>query len=163
MFSARLRGRVGEFPPGTVGCLRGFDLKFHKRSSDGSAKCDAVRTDDPRDVLHGVVYRLSLAQRTMLDSFEGAGYSSVDVRVTVNGAAVPAFMYVAHPDCVDPRLLPYRWYKSFVLAGAREFLLPQIHLRKISRVVAQPDPDRRRHQQNMAVLHGPPGNRRSIA
>ncbi len=152
MYSARLRARVGEFPQGAAAQLRGYALEFHKRGGDGSGKCDAAGTDDARHVLHGVVYRLSSPQRAALDAFEGAGYSSADVSVSIDGFKVPAFMYVAEPDYVDPGLSPFEWYKHLVLAGAREFLLPRTHLRKIARVAAQPDPDRGRHRQNMAVI-----------
>lgn len=152
MLSARLRARVGEFPVGVTGEVAGHQLRFHKRSGDGSAKCDAYRTDSPGDVLHGVVYHISAAQQVLLDGFEGKGYAKTEVAVNVNGELVAAYMYIADPDYVDPELVPYHWYKRLVMAGAEEFALPAQYLRAIAQVPSVSDPDNARHIRNMAVL-----------
>lgn len=152
MLSARLRARVGECPAGVAGEVTGHQLRFHKRSGDGSAKCDAYQTESSSDVLHGVVYHISAAQQVLLDSFEGKGYSKLEIPVNINGDRVVAYMYVADPDYVDPGLSPYHWYKQLVIAGAKEFALPKYYLRTISKVPAVTDPDSERYLRNMAVL-----------
>ncbi len=152
MLSARLRARVGEFPAGVSGEVTGHQLRFHKRSGDGSAKCDAYQTENSDDVLHGVVYHISAAQQVLLDSFEGHGYSKLEIPVNVNRDCVTASMYVADPDYVDPDLAPYHWYKLLVIAGAKEFALPAHYVRTILKVPAVTDPDSDRHLRNMAVL-----------
>ena len=153
MLSARLRARVGEFPAGVAGEVTGHQLRFHKRSVDGSAKCDAYHTEDPNDVLHGVVYHIDAAQQVLLDSFEGKGYSKLKIPVNVNGDRVAAYMYAADRDYVDPDLAPYHWYKQFVIAGANEFALPKHYVRTIAKVPAVTDPDSDRHRRNMTVLN----------
>jgi hypothetical protein len=152
MLSARLRARVGELSAGVAGEVTGHQLRFHKRSGDGSAKCDAHQTENPNDVVHGVVYHISAAQQVLLDSFEGKGYSRRKIPVNVNGDRVVAYMYVADPDYVDPDLAPYHWYKQFVIAGAKEFALPKHYVRTISKVPTVTDPDSERHLRNMALL-----------
>ncbi len=152
MLSARLRARVGEIPPGVAGRITGYQLRFHKRSGDGSGKCDAYRTNDPVDAVHGVVYHISAAQQVLLDSFEGAGYDRVEISVAVRGDPVDAFLYVADPDFIDPDLAPYHWYKQFVVTGAREFALPKGYLHGLAKVPAVADPDSERHVRNMRLI-----------
>lgn len=159
MLSARLRARVGRFPAGVAGEVTGHQLRFHKRSNDGSAKCDAYHTKDPNDVLHGVVYHISAAQQVLLDSCEGKGYWKHEIPVRVNSERLAAYMYVADPDFVDPDLVPYDWYKQFVIAGAKEFALPAHYVHAIAKVPALPDPDSERHLRNMAMLSRAPGMR----
>ncbi len=153
MLSARLRARVGEFAAGVAGHIAGHQLRFHKRSGDGSAKCDAYHTNNPDDVIHGVVYHISAAQQILLDSFEGRGYLKLEIPVNVNSDRTAAYMYVADPNYVNPDLAPYHWYRQFVIAGAKEFALPAHYVRTISMVPAVTDPDRDRHLRNMAVLN----------
>ncbi len=155
MLSARLRARVGDFPAGIAGAVAGHQLRFHKRSGDGSAKCDSYCTNNSDDVLPGVAYQISAAQQVLLDRFEGRGYSKLEIGVNVDGDRFAAYMYVAEPDYVDPDLAPYHWYKQFVIAGAREFALPSHHVRAISNIQAVTDPDNERHLRNMAVLSNP--------
>lgn len=152
MWSARLRARIGEFPAGVAGEVTGHQLRFHKRSGDGSTKCDAYHTENPGDVLHGVAYHISAAQQVLLDGFEGKGYSRIEAPVNVNGDCIVAYMYIANPDYVEPGLAPYNWYKQLVMAGAEEFALPEQYVRAISKVPSVTDPNNDRHLRNMAVL-----------
>lgn len=152
MLSARLRARIGEVPGGAAASTGGYQLKFHKRGGDGSAKCDAYDTGDPRHMMHGVVYQITNQQKTALDRFEGAGYRVTELTVAVNGSQADVFMYVAEQQYIDSHLLPYHWYKQFVLAGAYTWRLPDWYVRAIAEVPANLDPDPRRHQRNALVL-----------
>jgi len=61
--------------------LSGYRLKFHKRSIDGSAKCDAFRTEDQRDLVHGVVYEIDEKGKQDLDGAEGLGCGYDEVKI----------------------------------------------------------------------------------
>jgi len=152
MLNTRLTARVGAVPPGVVGEIGGYQLRFHKRSGDGSGKCDAYHTNNPNDTIYGVVYHLSAEQKLMLDAFEGAGYQVVDQSVAIDGDNISAYMYVAELDYIDSGLVPYHWYKQFVLTGAQESKLSGNYIRKIANVPSTADPDLARHLRNVAVL-----------
>src|SRR5438128_1900656 len=53
MLTQRLKARVPSASPKTVAVLFDHGLRFHKRSQDGSGKCDIVKC--PGEVVHGVV------------------------------------------------------------------------------------------------------------
>jgi hypothetical protein len=63
-----------------VGRLDGYELRFHKRSKDGSAKADAFRTGSCGDVAWGVVYELPVSELRQLDKVE-AGYKRVPIDI----------------------------------------------------------------------------------
>src|SRR5207247_6479737 len=59
MCTARLRGRDSSATPVRIGKLLNHSLRFHKRSTDGSAKCDAYYfTGKPQDVIWGVIFEI---------------------------------------------------------------------------------------------------------
>ena len=52
-------------------CVPGWSLKFHKRSKDNSAKCNAT----PQSAgLYVAIYEISDADKAKLDGIEGVGY-----------------------------------------------------------------------------------------
>ena len=70
---ARMRGRAPSAEPVTTVRLPGYALRFHKRGRDGSGKADAFFTGRGQDVVCGVVYELSPADKVALDLAEGLG------------------------------------------------------------------------------------------
>ena len=66
--------------------LDGHELRFHKRSLDGSAKCDAF--PHLGAAVHGVVYRLNPVEQSALDRAE-RGYDRVAVTVGLVAPARP--------------------------------------------------------------------------
>ncbi len=129
--------------------LTGFRLAFHKRGSDGSAKCDAFFTGNPEDRIHGVIYALTPAEKQVLDGIEGVGqgYEIQHVSVDHQGLASSAYTYVVAQDYIAPELLPFCWYHRYVLSGALEHGFPEDYVAKIRAVAYQEDPDvdRRQH------------------
>ncbi len=152
MSSARLRARVPSAIALGVGSLAGYVLRFHKRSTDGSAKANAFRTDDPSDVLFGVVFEVKEEQKRDLDRHEGAGYTEQIVTVQIARQAKQVRMYVADAAKLTDKLKPYTWYVRYVLVGAREHNLPNEYVANIVNVPAVDDPDKKRHAQNWIDL-----------
>ena len=145
---ARLEKRVGSFKRIGAAYVDGYALCFHKRSTDGSGKCNAVCTGNPDDRLWGSLDLLSDEQIGKLDHVEGCDYRRVGIDVTVGERTVKAAVYFAKPSATDPGLVPYDWYKVLVLAGARELGLPSRYVEMIDAVSSNPDPNSERAAKN---------------
>src|SRR6187551_384352 len=69
MAPQRLQARVPSATVVGVAVLRGYQLKFHKSGKDGSAKCDASRSDSMEHEMHGVLYSMLKSELPVLDGF----------------------------------------------------------------------------------------------
>jgi hypothetical protein len=147
MSTQRLRARMPSCEPLGVAVLPGHALRFHKRSKDKSGKCNAFATNDDQQVI-GVIFRFDPAERTALDRAEGLGNGYEHATVTVineEGRRRKVLTYRATADAIDDSLLPYSWYKDFVLAGCAEHNLPPDYVsRYVESVRSTEDPDRAR-------------------
>lgn len=148
-----LPARLGARTPsarslGTVE-LPGFRLGFHKRGSDGSAKCDLVVDGGAR--AYGALYALDPLEKPVLDLIEGVGSGYEELRIELDGYG-SVFLYVAQSTYIDPSLSPFEWYHRFVLEGARYHRLPPDYLEEIASVRAIPDPDPARAAENARIL-----------
>ena len=155
MLRERLQERVPSAQVLTTAHLPGRCLAFHKRSTDGSGKCDMVLTDRPGDEVHGVVFEIDPAEKPALDCCEGLGYGYQGAQVEViqsDGTTIKACTYLAAPSYVTPSLCPYTWYKNLVLAGARQNRLPAEHIARIEAVQAREDPDPERDRMHRRII-----------
>lgn len=136
--------------------LRGHVLCFHKRSPDGSGKCNILATGRQTDRVIGILYRIDPSDRHALDQAEGlgCGYFHAEFRLSGSSGEHGAFAYVADPSYIDDTLKPYSWYKALVLGGARAHGLPAAYVRTIERHVSIEDPDRARHREHLRILAG---------
>jgi len=134
--------------------LEKYELRFQKKSADGSAKCDAFETGSASDAFIGVLYTIPQDQERALDDCEGLGkgYDKKKVTLTTeDGSAFQAMTYIA--TSIDPTLKPYTWYKEFVEWGAREHKLPAAYIQRfISSVEAKPDCDKKRQEKKRAEV-----------
>ena len=137
-----------------MGCaeLRGYELRWHKVSNDGSAKADIVKSDVAGASVFGVLYEIPLEEKPALDRAEGLGHGYEEVQIVVlhNGSEAAVTAYKA--TNIDPKLQPYTWYKALAAFGAREHTLPEAYIAQIEAVPAVEDPDRERHDQNMRLI-----------
>jgi hypothetical protein len=154
LLTARLRARTPSAHPLGVVSITGYSLRFHKIGTDGSAKCDAFRTDDPRDLLWGVVYGMDPAEQPILDRIEGvgSGYALETMRLTLGGRPIEAFTYLVEPGYIDADLRPFHWYKQFVYAGALEHGFAPDYAERIAASASVEDPDRARADRNRQIL-----------
>ena len=152
MSQRRLKYRTPSVELIGVYLLKQYDLRFHKRSVDGSGKCDAFFTGDDNDLIWGLVYDIDEEEKLYLDTIEGVGQGYEIKTLTVQdetGEPLEVFMYVATD--IDPSLKPYGWYKIHVLTGALESFFPQSYLEKINEVDAVPDKNKSRELQELAI------------
>lgn len=155
MSTARLRERVPSCQPCGVATLPGHALYFHKRSADGSAKCNALSTSSEDEVV-GVLFTFDPAERAKLDRVEGVGKGYEHATVTVindKGRRRKVLTYLATVGHIDDSLNPYGWYKDHVLAGASEHGLPPEYVADyIEPVEAIEDPDKKRDLKERSTL-----------
>jgi hypothetical protein len=77
MWTPRLRARVPSCRFNTIARLLRHRLCFHKKSVDGSSKCDAFETGSERDAVWGVVFDILPSEKQALDKAEGLGNGPV--------------------------------------------------------------------------------------
>lgn len=154
MLTTRLRQRAPSARAVCIGNVNGYVLCWHKRSKDGSGKCDAVETGRPRDALWGVVVELTAVEKLHLDEKEGLGhgYRERVVTVVTDAGNVSAGMYYA--SAIEPGLRPYSWYRDLVIAGALEHGLPQQYIEALAAVEAIEGPDPKRAAKNRRLIEG---------
>jgi gamma-glutamylcyclotransferase len=143
MLRERLLARVpGAKWLGVAHC-DGRQLEFHKKSIDGSGKCDIPQTGNNADKVYGVLYDVPRSQKPDLDEAEGLGQGYNDEKIEVqfhDGQTKSAIAYFASPDAKKSGLIPYDWYLCLVLEGAKQNGLPDGYIASIAGVKAIPDP-----------------------
>jgi cation transport regulator ChaC len=148
----RLRTRVPSAVKLGNATLFCHQLKFHKRSQDGSAKCDAMTALDSAHRVLGVVFEIAASDKPELDRKEGLGqgYAAKNVQVMLtDGHVIEAYTYTA--TLLDPALQPYHWYKEHVLRGAMENHLAAAYIQSIEEIASIVDPDRKRHASELLI------------
>lgn len=153
MFICRLKGRIPSAQVVGKLSIQNFDLRWHKVSNnDGSGKCNIFRTDKRVNEVWGVLYTMNRNELHLLDRAEGCGngYRRIEICGKYKHTSIEAFTYSATK--IDYELLPFYWYKMYVLKGAQEHDLPESYLSKISLVSSVKDPDRNRAKRHLKVL-----------
>lgn len=150
MSSRRLIDRVPSATFISIAKLKEHRLQFHKKSKDGSGKCNAEYTSNPNDCVIGVVLEISASEKDALDRKEGLGYEDKTVSVLMeNGEQIEVVTYYATK--IDATLKPYHWYKEHVLRGAKENNLPTVYISMIEKTESLPDPKPDRHKQELSI------------
>ena len=152
MCPARLGSRVRGAEATGLATLPKHVLRWHKRSKDGSGKCNVAFTGDARDQVIGVLYEIPESERPALNRAEGKGhgYELRPVQLATSSGSREAETYVATSDAVDDSLKPYDWYRDHVLCGARDHHLPQAYVDLIASVGTLNDPDSDRAHRERA-------------
>jgi gamma-glutamylcyclotransferase len=135
-------------------CLDGWQLSFHKRSKDGSAKCDLVANNTSSTTCHTALYQLNESDVPILDPIEGLGNGYLKAQMVVNlrGEKIECFTYQAQANHIDKHLKPYHWYKEFVLIGAKYLEFPEEYFRTIESVESIDDLKESRVKKNVDIL-----------
>ena len=144
----RLKARVRAARLLGSGSIAGWELRFNKLGSDGSAKCNIA---NGRGRLYVAVYELDRAGMSALDAIEGVGFGYRRTRISVSGYGL-CHTYIAKDSYVDGSVQPYSWYKQLVLAGCEAHGFPGRYIDIVRAVAAISDPDRERHAVNRAIV-----------
>lgn len=152
MSAARLNARIPSAEYLVRGQLKGHRLKFHKKSKDGSGKCDAYKTGNPIDVVWGAVFSLPESDLQLLDRCEGkgSGYERIIAPIhTESPDVIEAHSYIA--TITDASLLPFDWYKEHVLRGAYEIALPKHYIEAIETIETKFDANHTRRNTELEI------------
>jgi len=124
--------------------LRNRELRFHKRSVDGSGKCDLV---DGSAGAYVAVYAISMDDRLRLDAIEGVGYGYRRKSFDVPGYG-RCYAYAAESSHIDDSLPAYDWYRDLVVLGAAFHDFPDAYIDQIGSIPVIHDSDARRCGEN---------------
>jgi hypothetical protein len=126
---------------------------WHKKSADNSGKCDILATGFAIDIVWGVLFEVALSEKPALDRAEGlgSGYEQKAVKILSCSGPMDAIAYYA--TSIDSSRAPYTWYKSLVVAGAREHKLPSAYVMELESVLSIADANERRCAKAEALLH----------
>jgi gamma-glutamylcyclotransferase len=127
-----------------VASVNGYKLRFNKRGSDQSGKCNIVKTESELDMVFGVVYKVTDEEFRALDLVEGLGQgyhheSNFLVR-SGDGSEILTLTYAADPNYIENDLLPYAWYHQLVVAGAAQHFLPEWYIASLRAIRVLQDP-----------------------
>ncbi len=100
------------------------------------------------------IYELPLSEKHLLDAAEGLGegYDQTKFQVTVADVTFNVFTYIAAATHVSDDLLPYDWYKSMIVEGARYHAFPDEYVRGFELQSCIPDPDVGRRNKAEAIV-----------
>jgi gamma-glutamylcyclotransferase len=149
MLEQRLKDRVKSAKFLWDAWIRGYEVRCRKKSIDGSGKADLVKTGNPEDIVHGVVYQFDPEEWSALNSAE-AGYDPETIEVQTTTGVLKATTYLAREDQIDESLKPYTWYLELIRCGAEQHGLPEDYRQKIENTVDIPDPDENRKAKTKA-------------
>lgn len=134
-----------------VGLLVGHELRFHKKSDDGSGKADAYATGDPAHVVWGVLFDVPESSwASLVDSERGYEAKAIEV-ATPAAAKIRCRAFFASPQRIVPGLRPYDWYKRYAVEGARSHGLPPEYLALLDGVESKGDSDESRVRKHAGV------------
>ena len=134
--------------------LPGFRLTFHKKSNDGSSKCNMFSASKETDVVHGAIYEINNEHKQNLDKFEGKGYGYIDTQISIlhDETQYNCFTYIAQQSHIVDNLAPYHWYKNMVILGAKYLNFPTNYVSLIESVISKEDPDEKRRKEKNILL-----------
>ena len=134
--------------------LKGYQFAFNKHSIDGSTKANIVATHNSQDQVWGVIHKISLTDKPILDEFEalGKGYDHLTFHLEMGGSMETIYAYMATDSKYLADGRPYDWYYNFVLAGAMENDFPEEYIRKLKVFKSKPDTDLSRKRENEVVI-----------
>lgn len=138
--------------------LPGYKLVCNKVSKkDGSAKANIIKTDNLTEFVWGVLFTIDKTEKTLLDKAEGLGKGYNEDTLTFfdeTDNPYVAQVYIADSKAIDDNLVPYDWYKEFIVSGAILNNLPGEYISKLQSITCIRDHDEKRRTENYAILSG---------
>jgi len=147
----RLRKRVPSAVQLSIGYVEGYSLKCFKKSKDGSGKASIIPTNNKEDKVWGVIFMLEEKDKPNLDKAEGLGYGYNEIKVDVVSfdATTQCQVYIADNDYLNETLVPYNWYKSYIVNGAKQYNLPSEYIETLESIKSVQDINVKRRNQNV--------------
>jgi len=132
------------------GFVAGWSLQFHKRSIDGSGKCNILNSGAGTGV-YVAVFEMNMKDKMKLDKIEGTGkgYDNATIEVADFGNC---FTYLGTASHIRDELRPFDWYKELVLLGCRKLAIPDHYAAVIESVKSIRDPLEKRSQAQWKIV-----------
>lgn len=153
----RLTQRVPSVVKVSNAFLTGYKFVCNKISKDGSAKANIIKSDIPGELVWGVLFNIDNKEKPLLDKAEGLGFGYNEDKLTFLGDMDyphAAQIYVADSKAINNDLLPYDWYKEFIVTGAIQNQLPPEYISQLQSIICIDDPDEERKLKNYSILSG---------
>lgn len=153
----RLTKRVPSARKVSNAFLPGYKLICNKVSKDGSAKANIIKTDNLAELVWGVLFSINSNEKTLLDKAEGLGKGYNEDTFTFfdeTNTSYTAQIYIADSSSIDNTLLPYDWYKEFIVSGAIQNKLPAEYILQLQSIICIRDHDEERRTKNYSILSG---------
>ena len=134
--------------------LNQYQLLFHKKSQDGSGKCNLLNTGSSEDSVYGAIYDIDEERKLILDDIEGRcmGYVDKDLSLELNGKKYSCFTYIAEESYIIDDRKPYDWYRELVLSGGNYLNFPDTYINYIESIEFVVDIDPIRRKKNDILL-----------
>jgi len=155
MYSKRLIERVQSAEIIGIGKSQGFKIEFSKKSKDKSGKATLIRTTNKLDIIWGTISTILKKEKPLLDKAEGLGegYNVECIHVkTETCVDIYPITYIAEDSYIDKKLIPYSWYKTLVIEGAKENGLPEKYIEKLELQKAKEDKNIERAKCELKIL-----------
>lgn len=153
----RLTQRVPSAVKTSNAFLPGYKLVCNKVSKDGSAKANIIKTDNLAELVWGVLLTIDSDEKALLDKAEGLGKGyNEDTLIFFDETnnPYPAQVYIADSNVINNNLLPYDWYKEFIVTGAIQNELPADYILQLQSIICSRDNDEERRTKNYSILSG---------
>ncbi|MHA1343488.1 MAG: gamma-glutamylcyclotransferase family protein [Promethearchaeota archaeon] len=155
MYSKRLVKRVQSAEIRGIGKAQGFKIEFSKKSKDNSGKATLIRTTNKSDIIWGTISTILKKEKHLLDEAEGLreGYNEEHIRIkNETNEDLLLITYIADDSYIDKKLVPYSWYKTLVVEGAKENGLPEKYIEKLELQKAKEDKNIERAKSELKIL-----------
>ncbi|GEM_PF-59096 len=155
MNTSRLKERVPSANKLCNAYIKGYILKCNKKSGDLSAKANIIKTESDTDTVWGVIWEINESEKISLDKAEGLnqGYNEETLSFldSENGTH-EAQVYIADDSAIVDDLLPYDWYKAYIVSGAIEHNLPKDYIEKLEAINSIEDRNTEEHDEHHNIL-----------
>ncbi len=153
----RLTQRVPSAVKVSNAFLPGYKLVCNKESKDGSAKANIAKTNISGELVWGVLFNIDSKEKPLLDKAEGLGLGYNEDTLTFWNQlsnSYSAQVYIADSNSINNHLLPFDWYKEFIVTGGIQNKLPADYISQLQSIPCVPDPDEKRRLKNYSILSG---------
>ncbi|MCL1658360.1 gamma-glutamylcyclotransferase [Elizabethkingia miricola] len=131
--------------------IKGYTIKCNKISTDGSSKANIIKTDNDDNIVWGVIFEIDDSEKSNLDEYEQGYNDSILSFLDSENSPHEAQVYIAEESAINDDLLPYDWYKEYIVSGAKENDLPQEYVEKLEAINFIEDTDTERRNKNLGV------------
>ncbi|WP_078769190.1 TrlF family AAA-like ATPase [Elizabethkingia meningoseptica] len=131
--------------------IKGYTIKCNKVSTDGSSKANIIKTDNDDDIVWGIIFEIDDSEKDKLDNAEQGYNDSILSFLDSENNPHEAQVYIADESAINEDLLPYDWYKEYIVSGAKENNLPKEYIEKLGAIKFIEDTNTERRDKNLGA------------